>query len=149
MVEHKRSKQLYALKYIDKAKCIKQKAVANIVQERRLLEEVSFISSPMDSHLLSLSRSADRPSFCRQHALRVSGRRKLLLRPRSHARWRSQVYVLFVEPSVSRHLTVLYLVHLERLGSLPEDVVRFYMAELSSALSYLHEHRIIHRFVRL
>ena len=40
MVEHKRSKKLYALKYIDKAKCIKQKAVANIIQERRLLEEV-------------------------------------------------------------------------------------------------------------
>lgn len=41
-MEHKRSKQLYALKYIDKAKCIKQKAVANIIQERRLLEEVRF-----------------------------------------------------------------------------------------------------------
>ena len=40
MVEHKKSKKLYALKYIDKAKCIKQKAVANIIQERRLLEEV-------------------------------------------------------------------------------------------------------------
>ena len=40
VVEHKRTKQLYALKYIDKAKCIKQKAVANIIQERRLLEEV-------------------------------------------------------------------------------------------------------------
>lgn len=46
MVEHKRSKQLYALKYIDKAKCIKQKAVANIVQERRLLEEVCVSSIP-------------------------------------------------------------------------------------------------------
>ncbi|KIP02208.1 hypothetical protein PHLGIDRAFT_130859 [Phlebiopsis gigantea 11061_1 CR5-6] len=40
VVEHKKSKQLYALKYIDKAKCIKQKAVANIIQERRLLEEI-------------------------------------------------------------------------------------------------------------
>ena len=40
VVEHKKSKKLYALKYIDKAKCIKQKAVANIIQERRLLEEV-------------------------------------------------------------------------------------------------------------
>ncbi len=40
VVEHKKSKQLYALKYIDKAKCIKQKAIANIIQERRLLEEV-------------------------------------------------------------------------------------------------------------
>ncbi|KAF7796466.1 hypothetical protein EIP86_007643 [Pleurotus ostreatoroseus] len=40
VVEHKRSHKLYALKYIDKSKCIKQKAVANIIQERRLLEEI-------------------------------------------------------------------------------------------------------------
>ncbi|TFK75141.1 kinase-like protein [Pluteus cervinus] len=40
VVEHKRSKKLYALKYIDKARCIKQKAVANVIQERRLLEEI-------------------------------------------------------------------------------------------------------------
>lgn len=40
VVEHKRSKKLYALKYIDKARCIRQKAIANIIQERRLLEEV-------------------------------------------------------------------------------------------------------------
>ena len=43
VVEHKRSKKLYALKYIEKAKCIKQRAVANVIQERRLLEEVSCI----------------------------------------------------------------------------------------------------------
>jgi serine/threonine kinase 32 len=42
VVEYKRTKKLYALKYIDKAKCIRQKAVANIIQERRLLEEVIF-----------------------------------------------------------------------------------------------------------
>ncbi|KAF9466491.1 kinase-like domain-containing protein [Collybia nuda] len=40
VVEHKRSKKLYALKYIDKAKCIRQKAIANVIQERRLLEEI-------------------------------------------------------------------------------------------------------------
>lgn len=39
-------------------------------------------------------------------------------------------------------------VHLERLGSLNEETVRFYMAELSSALAFLHEKRIIHRYVR-
>ncbi len=42
VVQHKQSKTLYALKYINKAKCVKMKAVANIVQERRLLEEVSW-----------------------------------------------------------------------------------------------------------
>jgi serine/threonine protein kinase len=40
VVQHKRSKKLYALKYMDKQQCIKKKAVANIIQERRLLEEV-------------------------------------------------------------------------------------------------------------
>ena len=39
-MEHKKTKKLYALKYIDKARCLKQKAVANVLQERRLLEEV-------------------------------------------------------------------------------------------------------------
>lgn len=41
------------------------------------------------------------------------------------------------------------LVHLERLGSLSEDTVRFYVAELASALSFLHEKRIMHRCVVL
>jgi serine/threonine protein kinase len=38
-------------------------------------------------------------------------------------------------------------VHLERLGSLPEDTVRFYVAEIASALAFLHQSRIMHRFV--
>ena len=37
--------------------------------------------------------------------------------------------------------------HLERLGSLSETTVRFYVAELSSALGFLHAHKIIHRHV--
>lgn len=44
VVEHKRTKKIYALKYIEKARCIKQKAVANIIQERRLLEEVRALA---------------------------------------------------------------------------------------------------------
>lgn len=40
VVQHKQTRDLYALKYINKTKCVKMKAVANIVQERRLLEEV-------------------------------------------------------------------------------------------------------------
>jgi serine/threonine kinase 32 len=38
-----------------------------------------------------------------------------------------------------------HTVHLERLGCLTEDTVRFYMAELSSAVAFLHEKKIIHR----
>jgi serine/threonine protein kinase len=37
------------------------------------------------------------------------------------------------------------IVHLERKGHLPEEVVRFWVAELASALEYLHRQRIIHR----
>ncbi|SNX85760.1 related to serine/threonine protein kinase [Melanopsichium pennsylvanicum] len=40
VVQHKQTKDLYALKYINKAKCIKMRAVSNIIQERRLLEEI-------------------------------------------------------------------------------------------------------------
>lgn len=36
-------------------------------------------------------------------------------------------------------------VHLERMGSFSEDAVRVYVAELGSALSFLHEKKIIHR----
>jgi hypothetical protein len=37
-------------------------------------------------------------------------------------------------------------VHLDRLSHLPEETVRFHMAELSSALCFLHEKHIMHRF---
>ncbi|KAJ7432061.1 kinase-like domain-containing protein [Mycena galericulata] len=38
------------------------------------------------------------------------------------------------------------LVHLERLGSLDEEVVRFYVAQLSSAVQFLHDgNNIMHR----
>ena len=39
----------------------------------------------------------------------------------------------------------VYQVHLERLGSMPEETVRFYLAQLSSALAFLHEMGIMHR----
>ena len=41
---------------------------------------------------------------------------------------------------------IFHTVHLDRLGSLPEETVRFYMAELSSAVCFLHEKRIMHRY---
>ena len=37
-------------------------------------------------------------------------------------------------------------VHLDRLSNLPEETVKFHMAELSSALCFLHEKHIMHRF---
>ncbi|KAI0925868.1 hypothetical protein AcW1_008185 [Taiwanofungus camphoratus] len=35
--------------------------------------------------------------------------------------------------------------HLERSGRIPEEVVRFWIAEISSAIEYLHRQRIMHR----
>lgn len=48
VVQHKQTRDLYALKYINKSKCVKMKAVPNVIQERRLLEEVQhfFLSTP-------------------------------------------------------------------------------------------------------
>ena len=43
-------------------------------------------------------------------------------------------------------LSLSSTVHLDRLGRIPENVVRFWTAELSSALSYLHRQRIVHRY---
>lgn len=53
-MQHKQTKELYALKYINKSKCIKMKAVNNIIQERRLLEEVraNWFSSKIGEELV-------------------------------------------------------------------------------------------------
>lgn len=40
-MQHPRTGEAYALKYIDKARCIEMKAVENIIAERKLLEEIS------------------------------------------------------------------------------------------------------------
>jgi len=107
VVQHKQTRELYALKYINKAKCVKMKAVANIIQERRLLEEIDH---PFVVNLRYAFQDDENCFFVLD--LMLGGDLRF---------------------------------HLERLGSLPEDAVRFYMAELSSALSFLHEKRIIHR----
>lgn len=42
VVQHKGTKKLFALKYINKEKCIQMKAIDNIVSERRLLEHIDY-----------------------------------------------------------------------------------------------------------
>jgi serine/threonine kinase 32 len=42
LVQHKGTKKLYALKYINKEKCLQMHAVDNILSERRLLEQIDF-----------------------------------------------------------------------------------------------------------
>ena len=62
VVQHKRSKKVYALKYIDKSRCLRQKAVTNIIQERRLLEEVATLTFlPRDINSLIILLQIDHP----------------------------------------------------------------------------------------
>ncbi|KJA22936.1 hypothetical protein HYPSUDRAFT_201752 [Hypholoma sublateritium FD-334 SS-4] len=110
VVEHKRSKKLYALKYIDKARCLRQKAVANIIQERRLLEEIDH---PFIVNLRYAFQDDENCFFVLD--LMLGGDLRF---------------------------------HLERKGYIAENVVRFWMAELSCALEYLHRQRIIHRDIK-
>ncbi|KAI0763780.1 kinase-like protein [Trametes elegans] len=107
VVQHKQTRELYALKYINKAKCVKMKAVANIIQERRLLEEIDH---PFVVNMRYAFQDDENCFFVLD--LMLGGDLRF---------------------------------HLERLGSLSEETVRFYVAEISSALSFLHERRIIHR----
>ncbi|KIJ66724.1 hypothetical protein HYDPIDRAFT_85953 [Hydnomerulius pinastri MD-312] len=107
VVEHKKTKKLYALKYIDKSRCIKQKAVANIIQERRLLEEIDH---PFIVNLRYAFQDDDNCFFVLD--LMLGGDLRF---------------------------------HLDRKGDLSENVVRFWVVELVSALVYLHKRRIIHR----
>ncbi|KAJ3537738.1 hypothetical protein NM688_g6633 [Phlebia brevispora] len=107
VVQHKQTRDLYALKYINKAKCVKMKAVANIIQERRLLEEIDH---PFVVNMRYAFQDDENCFFVLD--LMLGGDLRF---------------------------------HLDRLGSLSEEAVRFYVAEISSALAWLHDKRIIHR----
>ncbi|CAL1716893.1 unnamed protein product [Somion occarium] len=107
VVEHKKTQKLYALKYIDKARCIKQKAIANIIQERRLLEEIDH---PFIVNLRYAFQDDENCFFVLD--LMLGGDLRF---------------------------------HLERRGRMEEEIVRFWAAELASAVHYLHMQRIIHR----
>jgi len=107
VVQHKQTRELYALKYINKAKCVKMKAVANVIQERRLLEEIDH---PFVVNMRYAFQDDENCFFVLD--LMLGGDLRF---------------------------------HLERLGSIPEDTVRFYVAQIASALGFLHEQRIMHR----
>ncbi|KAI0315714.1 kinase-like domain-containing protein [Amylostereum chailletii] len=106
-VEHRRSKSLYALKYVDKQRCLKAKAVAHIIQERRLLEKINH------PYVVNLRFAFQDDANC--------------------------FFVLdFMAGGNLRY-------HLNTQGRFSESVVLHWVAELSSALSYLHKQGIIHR----
>ena len=109
VVQHKQTSELYALKYINKAKCVKMKAVPNVIQERRLLEEVR------SSHFTPLLSPdpffhTGRPSLYRQPAVCISRRRELFLRARSHARWRSSMSALALLHYWRQFLTAIFFI---------------------------------------
>ncbi|KAF5351518.1 hypothetical protein D9758_007183 [Tetrapyrgos nigripes] len=110
VVQHKQTRELYALKYINKTKCVKMKAVPNVIQERRLLEEVDH---PFIVNLRYAFQDDENCFFVLD--LMLGGDLRF---------------------------------HLERLGSLSEEVVKFYVAQLSSAVEFLHQNGIMHRDIK-
>ncbi|KAM0788231.1 hypothetical protein ACM66B_001385 [Microbotryomycetes sp. NB124-2] len=110
VVQHKQTKALYALKYINKARISKQRAVNNIIQERRLLEEI------------------DSPFVCN---LRFAFQD-------------DENLFMVLDLMLGGDLRF----HLDRLGTLKEEVVKFYVAEMALALGDLHSRNIVHRDVK-
>ncbi|ORX46486.1 kinase-like protein [Hesseltinella vesiculosa] len=110
IVQHRLTQREYALKYINKTRCVEFKTAHNIIAERRLLEKIN-------------------------HPLVVNMR-----------------YAFHDEENLFMALDLMlggdlrYL--LDRLTSLSEMVVRFYIADLLCALEYLHRKGIAHRDIK-
>ena len=96
----------YALKYIDKHKCIEMRAVENIIQERLLLEEISCL------FVCNLRYAfQDNENMFMVIDLMMGGDLRFQLNKRP----------------------------------IPEEEVRFWMAELCFGISVLHSRKIVHR----
>lgn len=107
VVQHKQTKALYALKYINKQRIVAQRAVSNIIQERRLLEEI------------------DSPFVCNLR----------------YAFQDDENLFMVLDLMLGGDLRF----HLDRAGSMSEDIVKFYVCEMALALDYLHSKGIVHR----
>jgi len=101
------TKKKYALKYINKEKCIEKGSVKNIFRERMILEECEH------PFIINL-----------QFAFQDDN-------------W------MFMVLDLAKGGDLRF--HLNRYGILPEQTVRMYAAEISSALFYLHSKQIVHR----
>ncbi|EPZ33161.1 kinase-like protein [Rozella allomycis CSF55] len=107
IIQKKDDKKMYALKYINKEKCIKMKAVDNIIQERILLENL-------------------------EHPFIVNMR---------YAFQDDENMFMVIDLMLGGDLRY----HLDRQFNLPEKQVRFYAAEISEAIRYLHSNKVVHR----
>jgi serine/threonine kinase 32 len=158
VVQHKQTKQLLALKYINKAKCCKMKAVANIIQERRLLEEVRcLLLSPgsCGGRGWPLARVINPRSTTRSSSTCATPSRTTSTAS-SFSTWCSAATCVVRRWALNAPISAaddwrpfnwspISSVHLDRLGGIEENAVRFMMVELASALDYLHSIRIVHR----
>ncbi|ORY93374.1 kinase-like domain-containing protein [Syncephalastrum racemosum] len=109
IVEHRESRQLYALKYINKEECIRIDAVRNIIRERAILEQL------------------DHPFLCRL---------RFAFQDSEHM---YMVTDLMLGGDLHYHIC---------RQSFSEDVLKFWFAELSSAIKYLHYQRVVHRDIK-
>lgn len=107
VVQHKENKKLFALKYINKEKCIKMHAVQNIIQERNLLEEIN------------------NPFICNLR----------------YAFQDDENIFMVIDLMLGGDLRF----HLNRMQTMTEEMVKFYVMEVSSGLAYLHGKHIVHR----
>jgi serine/threonine kinase 32 len=124
------------------------KAVPNIIQERRLLEEVPPPTLPSSfCHPLIHPSQIDHPFVVNlRYAFQDDENCFFVL----DLMLGGDLRCMFFPFSVLSHAPQLpSLVHLERLGSMEENVVRFYVAQLSAGLSFIHEMGIMHRFVSI
>lgn len=145
-MQHKQTRELYALKYINKVKCVKMKAVANVIQERRLLEEVCPDTARCMVHRSFILNKVDHAFIVNlRYAFQDDENCFFVLDLMLGGDLRCELVIYFKLSSSSSY--IIPEVHLERLGSLPENTVRFYVAEIASALSFLHQSRIMHRSV--
>jgi len=110
IVKHRKTGNLFALKFVDKHQCLKSGISANVVQERRLLENI-------------------------RHPFIVN----------MHQAFQDTINCYFIlDLMLGGHLGF----HRLRMGSLSENSVRFFVAEISSALAFLHQNGICHRDVK-
>jgi serine/threonine kinase 32 len=107
MKQHPGSNLAFAMKYINKAKCIEQKMVDSIIGERMLLEEISSL------FVVNL-RYAFQDKECMFMVLDLKTGGDLRF-------------------------------HMDQGNKIGTDLVKFWMAELSYALSVIHSRNILHR----
>jgi len=152
-VQHKQTKALYALKYINKARISKQRAVNNVSSR------YAFGSLGSSWRPILLPRSRSLSSVYRTDAILIldvsTTTPNQIIQERRLLEEIDSPFVCnlrFAFQDDENLFMVLDLMlggdlrfHLDRLGGLKEEVVKFYVAEMALALGDLHKRGIVHR----